>query len=413
MGEGKLGVDKSLLSELHPTSWVVPVEKALKVGKSKTNLRIGVPKEENESENRVPLTPDSAAVLVANGHEVYIQRGAGEASSYSDASYSNAGAHIVYSRADLYQKCDWVVKISPVSVEEGELLRPKQVLISAVNLGSLTPEILRMLIQKNVTALGFEFLQSEDGKMPLIQAMGEIAGVTSIHIASELLSGMNGGKGILLGGVTGVPPANVTIIGAGNVGFNAARTALGMGALVRVIDEQVYRLKRLEYHLGQKVFTAVSMHNYVEEAVIQSDVVIGAAFKAGHRAPMVVTEEMVAEMREGSVIVDVAIDQGGCVATSKLTTHDHPTYTKYDVVHYCVPNIASRVASTASQAISNILGPLFIQAGDLGGIEQLMRYNEGVRMGIYVYHKHLTKQPLSAIFGMDYMDINLLVASDF
>jgi alanine dehydrogenase len=203
----------------------------------------------------------------------------------------------------------------------------------------------------------------------------------------------------------------VTIIGAGSVGFNAARTALGMGATVKVIDEEVHQLRRLEQNLGMKIHTAVSMRNYIEDAVISSDVVIGAAFKPGQRTPVVVTEDMIMQMREGSVVVDVAIDQGGCVETSSPTTHEKPTFIIHDVVHYCVPNIASRIPATASAAISNILGPLLIQAGDLGGIEALVRVNEGVKQSVYVYRKHLTKRSLSTIFGMDFMDINLLVAS--
>lgn len=412
MSGGKTSVEKSLLGEMHPTSWVVPVEMPVKSKKGKKSFRIGIPKEAKFYERRVPLTPDSVAVLVANGHEVFIQQGAGRGSNFPDASYINAGAHICYTLADIYAKASIIVKVSPLTPEELTLLRDRQTLISAVNLGSLTPETLHVLIKKNITALGFEFLQDLDGKFPLVQVMSEIAGVTSIHVASELLSINSGGKGILLGGISGVPPAVVTIIGAGTVGLNAARTAIGMGATVKVIDSEVTKLRELENILGFKIHTAVSQMNYIEDAVLSSDVVIGAAMKAGHRTPMVVTEEMVAHMKEGSVIVDVSIDQGGCIATSKLTSHENPTFVDHDVIHYCVPNIPSRVSNTASSAVSNILGPLLIQIGDFGGLEHLMRYNEGVREGIYVYHKHLTKQPLSAIFGIDYMDINLLVATD-
>lgn len=409
MGKQKIG--GGMLSELHPASWVVPAESPVLTRKSKQVLRIGVPKESYFFENRVALTPESVGVLVANGHEVYVQKGAGEASSFPDGAYNAAGAHMVYTVADVYTKSDQIVKISPLSREELEMLRPRQTLISAVNLGSMTPELLKVLIRKNILAIGFEFLQGSNGQMPLVQLMSEIAGITSIHIATELLSDATGGKGMLLGGVAGVPPAVVTIIGAGTVGFNAARTALGMGATVKVIDEEVHQLRRLEGELGVKVHTAVSMHNYIEDAVLSSDVVIGAAFKPGHRAPVVVTEDMVMNMREGSVIVDVAIDQGGCVETSSPTTHEKPTFVVHDIVHYCVPNIASRVPATASAAVSNILGPLLIQAGDLGGMDALVKVNNGVKQGVYVYHRHLTKRSLSTIFGMDFMDINLLVAS--
>lgn len=401
----------SILSELHPSSWVVPAEMPVRTKKAKQTLRIGVPKESYFFENRVALTPESVGVLVANGHEVYVQKGAGEPSSFPDNAYANAGAHIVYSLADIYTKSEVIAKIAPLSSEELDMLQPKQTLISAVNLGSMTPHHLKTLIRKNILAIGFEFLEGPDRRRPMVQIMSEIAGVTSIHIASELLSAHTNGKGMLLGGVTGVPPSVVTIIGAGNVGYNAAQAALGMGAVVKVIDEQVSQLRALEMRLGLRIHSVVSMRNYIEEAVLSSDVVIGAAFKAGQRAPVVVSEEMVAGMKEGSVIVDVAIDQGGCVETSSPTTHEKPTFVKYDVVHYCVPNIASRVPATASAAVSNILGPLLIQAGDMGGMEQLMKYDEGVKQGVYVYRKHLTKRTLSSLFGIDFMDINLLVAS--
>ena len=243
--------------------------------------------------------------------------------------------------------------------------------------------------------------------------MSEIAGVSSIHIASELLTGKNNGQGILLGGITGIPPAEITIIGAGTVGFNAAQTAMGMGARVRIIDEEIYKLRRIEKELGVNVYTSIAQKNFVREAVISSDVVIGAAFREGSRSPMVVTEDMVMDMKPGSVIVDVAIDQGGCVETSRPTTHQHPTYIAHDVIHYCVPNIASRVARTASVAVSNILGPLLVKIGDSGGLDHLLRYNEGLKHGIYVYRRHITKKNMAVILGMNmnYRDIELLIAA--
>ena len=400
-----------MFGDIHPSSWAVPAEMMVKTRDHKKSLRIGVPTETMPGEMRVALTPESVAVLVANGHEVYVQKGAGNASSFTDKAYAEAGAYTVYELADVYTKSDIIVKVSPVSEEELELLRPHQTLISALNLGSMSPELLRTLIKKNILAIGFEFLQGSDGGRPLVQMMSEIAGVTSLHIATELLSAHTGGQGLLLGGITGVPPAVVTIIGAGTVGYNAARTALGFGASVKVIDEDVNQLRKMQRNLGISIHTAVSLQHYVREAVESSDVVIGAAVKAGHRAPVVVTEEMVNNMREGSVIVDVAIDQGGCIETSRATSHDRPTFIHNGVVHYCVPNIASRVPATASVAVSNILGPILLKAGDMGGMEALVKTNEGLKAGVYVYRRHLTKRSLSTIFGIDYMDINLLVAS--
>ena len=401
-----------LLGSMHPSSWVVPQELPVKTKKSKQILNIGVPKESHLQEYRVPLTPESAGVLVANGHCVYVEQGAGDKASFSDKQYSDVGAQIVYKHEDIFTKADVIVKISPLTKGEQELLRQNQTLISAVNLGSQSPEYLKNLIRKNISAVGFEFLQSKDGSLPLVQMMSEIAGVTSIHIASELLSEMDGGKGMLLGGITGVPPAIVTIIGAGTVGLHAARTAIGMGAMVKIIDKEVFKLRKLERDLGMNVFTAISQQNYIEDAVHSSDVIIGSAHIPGHRAPIVVTEDMILQMKEGSVIVDVAIDQGGCIETSKVTTHESPTFTEHDIIHYCVPNIASRVPNTASAAIANILSPLLIDIGDSGGIKNVIRHNDTIRQGLYVYKKHLTKQPIASLFGMDFMNINLLAASE-
>jgi len=407
-------IERSLFSEVYPGTWAIPQELTYKRNKNKKTLKIGVPKERFFRENRVALTPEAVAVLVANGHRVMIEHHAGIGAQYTDKDYSEAGAVVSYNVADLFKQSDVIVKVSPLSGEELELLKPNQTLISAVNLGSLTPTHLSLLVKKSITAIGFEFYRSRDGSLPFVQMMSEIAGVSSIHIASELLTGHKGGKGILLGGITGIPPAEVTIIGAGTVGFHAARTALGMRARVRIIDEEIYQLRRIEKELGVSVYTTVAHQNYIRDAVISSDVVIGAAFKIGKRAPVVVTEDMVASMKEGAIIVDVAIDQGGCVETSRVTTHDEPTFVKDGVIHYCVPNIASRVARTASMAISNVLGPMLVRIGDNGGVNNAIKYELGLKKGIYVYRRHITKKPMSNLFGMgmNYRDIDLLIATD-
>ncbi|MEZ4827471.1 MAG: alanine dehydrogenase [Bacteroidia bacterium] len=413
MGKISYTIDSGLFSGIYPGSWAVPQEMPTRADKSRRNLKIGIPKESFFQENRVALTPSSAAVLVNNGHEVYIEHKAGEGARFSDKDYSEVGVIICYKREDVFKQADFILKISPLSGEELALLRENQTLISAVNLGSLTPDYLNQLIRKNITAIGFEFYRGGDNSLPLVQMMSEIAGVSSIHIASELLTGNNNGQGILLGGITGIPPAEVTIIGAGNVGFNAAQTAMGMGARVRIIDEEIYKLRRIEKELGINVYTSVAQGNYIHDAVVAADVVIGAAYREGQRTPMVVTEDMVRQMRPGSVIIDVAIDQGGCIETSRLTTHDQPTFIKHEVIHYCVPNIASRVARTASIAISNVLGPLLVSIGDSGGIDNLVRYNEGLKHGIYIYRRHLTKKNIARIFGMsmNYRDIELLIVT--
>lgn len=406
-------IDKGIFSGLTPGAWAIPQEMTVRVQKNKSILRIGVPKEAFELENRVALTPSTVEVLVSNGHQVYVEHTAGLGARYTDQDFSESGAVICYKVEDVYKQADFILKVSPLSAHELGLLREHQVVLSAVNLGSISPEYLNQLIKKQITGIGFEFLRSADGTLPLVQMMSEIAGVSSIHIASELLTGQDNGQGILLGGITGIPPAEITIIGAGTVGFNAAQTAMGMGARVRIIDEEIYKLRRIEKELGINVYTSVAQKNFIHEAVISSDVVIGAAFREGSRSPMVVTEDMVQGMKPGSVIVDVAIDQGGCIETSRPTNHDNPTFIAHDVIHYCVPNIASRVGRTASMAISNILGPLLVKIGDAGGVDGLLRSNEGLKHGIYVYRRHITKKNLAVLFGMNmnYRDIELLIAA--
>ncbi|MCS6906038.1 MAG: alanine dehydrogenase [Bacteroidia bacterium] len=399
-----VGVDPTLLK--------VPEEKLLKLEKNKKQLIIGVPKEVHLQENRVPLTPGAVGVLVANGHQVIIEHNAGAAALFTDNEYTNNGAIIAYVPEEVYKKANVIVKIAPLDENELALLQEEQIVISAVHLGAVRPDYLKMLLEKNISAFGFEFIQAPDGSIPIMQVMSEIAGITSITIASELLSWQNNGKGMLLGGITGVPPTNVTIIGAGTVGYHACRTAMALGALVKVIDKEVYKLKKLEQHLSGPIYTSISQQDYVAAAVANADVVIGAAYEKGAKAPCVVTEEMVAQMPEGSVIVDVAIDQGGCIETSRLTTFESPTFIKHGVIHFCVPNIPARVPRTASIAISNVLCPMVLKLGESSSFNDLFAKEVTFRTGIYTYHKHVTKRLLASIFNLDYMDIELLYAAN-
>ncbi|MFN0203980.1 MAG: alanine dehydrogenase [Bacteroidia bacterium] len=392
---------------------VYTIEKPEKLKEQHKKMKIGVPKERSLQERRVALTPETVNVLVRHGHQVLIETQAGLAAHYTDHDFSEAGAIISHHVEDLYQQCDFIAKISRLSSDEISLLCPNQTIISALSLGNLTPDYIWEFCNKNITGLAFEFLQGTDNSLPLVQMMSEIAGVAAIQIAAELMSDPKYGNGILLGGVTGIPPAVITIIGAGTVGYHAAKTALGMGARVRIIDESIEKLRAIKKELGLEVYTMVAQYNYIKEAVTTSDVVIGAAYTQGKTTPVVVTEDMVKEMKEGSIIIDVAIDQGGCVDTSEITDHDHPTFTKHGVIHYCVPNIAAKYARTASMAVSNVLGPLLVAIGDAGGLERLMQQNEGVKQGIYTYRRHLTKKTIANMFGMKmkYRDIGLLIAT--
>jgi alanine dehydrogenase len=386
-------------------------EKLLKIKEDHVKLIIGIPRETHNQEMRVSLTPSAVGVLVANGHQVIVEHHAGRDAQFSDQEYSNNGANIAYSKSEVYSRSSIICKINPIAADEIDLLQENQTLISAVHLGEINPDYLKLFTKKNITAIGFEFLQAADGTIPVMLMMSEIAGITSIHIASELLSRHTGGKGILLGGMIGVPPAQVAIIGAGTVGFHAARTAMGLGATIKVIDEEISKLRRLQEHMGTKIYTAVSQTNYIEEAVTTADVVIGATHRKGRKSPCVINSDMVANMKDGSVIVDVAIDQGGCVETSRITTHQNPTFTEFGVIHYCVPNIASRVSRTASLALSNILTPLLIQIGDAGGLTNYIRIDPMIKSGIYVYQRHITQRALAHMFNFEYMDIDLLVAA--
>lgn len=397
---------------LDPALLTLTQEKPARINPRQKKLVIGIPKEVSYQETRVPLTPGAVSTLVANGHEVFIEHDAGKYAQFPDALYAEAGATIAYALSEVYGRAETIVKITPFTEEEISLMKTGQTIISAVHVGGVQPDYLKSLMQKGVTAIGFEFVQAADGSLPIVQGMGEIAGITAVHIATELLAGgRSGGKGLLLGGVSGVPPSVVTIIGSGTVGFHACKAALGLGATVKVIDNEVYKLRRLEELLGHKIYTAVAQPSYVAEAVASSDVVIGAAYRQGFRAPVVVTEDMVAQMRPGSVIIDVAIDQGGCIETSRLTNHDHPTYVAHDVLHYCVPNIAARVGQTASASLSNIIGPMLLQIADAGGVSNLLAQSPHFKKGIYVYHRHITQRLLASLFGLDFMDIELLYAA--
>ena len=391
--------------------YLQPQEQPLKLIHKKGDIIIGVPKETIPEEYRVALNPPAVKLLTSNGLRVIVEQKAGIGSNYTDRDFTESGAEIVYSTDELYKKADFIVKVAPPKLKELHHFRPGQVLISAVHFGELKKVFLETLIKKQITAIGFEFLQTEEGLIPIMQSMSEIAGITAVHIASELLSVTTGGIGILLGGISGIPPTIVTILGAGTVGYHAAKTALAMGAEVRVLDDSVRRLKRLSSLINSPIHTAIARPDYIEKMVIESDVVIGAVYKKGKRTPVLVTEEMVMKMKEGSVIIDVSIDQGGCIETSEPRTHKNAVYTKHGVIHYAVPNIPSRVPQTASEALSNVLGPLLLRIKEYGGLKNAIAADTMIKNGIYVYLRHLTKSTIAKMFNMPYMDINILYSA--
>jgi alanine dehydrogenase len=386
---------------------LMPQEEVLEVHKSNQQLQIAIPKETCLQEKRVALTPDAVLLLVENGHELIVETGAGESAHYSDADYSEAGAKIVYSAKEAFQ-ADMILKIEPPSLVEIDLMKHNQTLISALQLKTQQKEYFQKMMNKGVTALSFENMQDDEGIVPVVRSMSEIAGSTSILIASEYLSNANNGKGFMLGGVSGVPPTEVVIIGAGTVGTFAARTALGLGASVKVFDKSLTKLRRLQSMLNNMpIYTCVIQPKILEKALMRCDVAIGAIRSDNGRTPCVVTEDMVRNMKAGSVIVDVSIDQGGCVESSELTSHDEPVFRKFDVIHYCVPNIASRVSRTASFSISNILAPVLLNIGEKGGIDDLLFLNKNVRQGLYLYKGSLTNKPIGEWFDLPYTESDL------
>ncbi|HET9055618.1 MAG TPA: alanine dehydrogenase [Chitinophagaceae bacterium] len=386
------------------------LEETLDIKPKGTQLLIGIPKETSFNENRVTLTPEAVGVLVNNGHRVVVEYKAGDGANYQDKEYSDAGAKIAYSKKEVFE-CDIIIKSAPITEEELEFLKPNQIIISPIHLAVMKSEILQKMMEKRITALSFENLKDDSGHNPIVRSMSEIAGSAVMLIAGQYLSNANNGKGVLLGGISGIPPTKVIIIGAGIVGEYAARTALAMGASVKMFDNNIYRLKRVQNNIGVRMWTSVIEPKILAKQLKTCDVAVGALSSAGGRTPIVVTDEMVAAMRPGSVIVDVSIDRGGCFETSELTSHEQPIFLKYGVVHYCVPNIPSGFARTASQAISNVLMPLLLEIAEEGGLENLLWHKINIRNGIYLFKGALTNFHLSQRFDLKYTDLNLLIAS--
>jgi len=375
-----------------------------------SQFTIGIPHEISTTENRVAIVPHSVKPLVMQGHRVIVQSGAGLRSNYDDHEYSEAGAEIVMSRQEVF-KSDILLKVAPPTIDEIELLHPDQCIITPLQLPTLSESYVDRLLRHRVTAVAMEYLQAADGSYPLVRTMSEIAGITAIQTAAELLCRSEFGRGVLLGGVSGVPPAKVVILGAGVVGEFAIRTALALGATVRVFDDNVYKLMRIQQIIGRRLYTSTINPVQLQYQLLSADVVIGAVHSPTGRSTVLVPEEMIMKMKEGSVIIDVSIDQGGIFETSEVTSLDNPTFIKHGVIHYCVPNIASKVSRTASAAISNIITPLLIKAGNYGGIEALLHDHAGFRHGVYAYKGHLTNEYLSKRFGHKYTALDLILPS--
>ena len=388
-------------------SQLLPQEEKLEVARAKSELFIGIPKETSYQERRICLTPDAVNSLTSNGHRIMIEAGAGESSSYTDKEYSDAGAQITQDTSKVFG-CPIILKVEPPTMEEIEMMSPQAILISAIQIKTRKGNYFEALMQKKITALAFEYIKDDDGSYPAVKSLSEIAGTASILIAAELMINNQFGKGLLFGNITGVAPTEVVIIGAGSVGEFAAKTALGLGANVKVFDNSITKLRRLQNHLNQRIFTSTIQPKALLKALRRCDVAIGG-MRGKDRCPVIVTETMVEYMKKGAIIVDVSIDTGGCFETSEITTHEKPTFIKNNVVHYCVPNIPSRYSKTASLSISNIITPYLLQVAEDGGIESAIRCNHGLKHGVYLYHGLLTNKSIGEWFNLPESDINLIV----
>lgn len=391
-----------------------PQEKLQEIRKGKNRLSIGIPKEVVLQENRIGLTPQGVGLLVYNGHEVLIESGAGLSAKFTDREYSEAGAKIIKTAEEVYE-AGIIFKIEPPVKEEMKYIKQNQKLISALQMANLHPDYLNALNKKKIIAVAFELIKDKKGGLPVMSAMSEVVGSTLMLIASEYLSTAHKGKGIILGGITGVPPTKVIILGAGTVAEYAARAAIGLGAEVKVFDNNIYKLRRLKHNVGLQLYTSTIEPVALSQALQRADLAIGAirAEEEEGRSPCVVSEEMVSNMQPDSVIIDVSIDQGGCFETSEVTTYSKPVFRKYDVIHYCVPNIASRVARTASKALSHIFAPILLQIADTGGFEEMIFARKWFMDGVYAYKGSLTNAYIAKKFRMPYKELSLLMSARF
>ncbi len=385
---------------------LIPQTEMLEIKKQKGELYIGLPKETLFEEKRICLTPDAVSALTNNGHRIVIEVGAGEGSNYSDNEYSEAGAKISYDTKEVFS-CNIVLKVAPPTLDEIAMISPQSILISALQIKTQTKNYFEALSKKRITAVAFDYIKDEHGVYPIVKSLSEIAGTASIIIAAELMSNLNKGNGLLLGNIGGVPPTDVVIIGAGTVGEFAARSALGLGARVKVFDNSITKLRKLQHCLNTPIYTSTIQPKTLAKALRRCDVAVGS-IRGKERTPVVVSDATIQTMKKGAIIVDVSIDRGGCFETSKVTSHSNPTFEKHGVIHYCVPNIPSRYARTASFAISNMFTPYLLNIAEEGGFENAARFDKTIRNGMYFYHGVLTNKTVSEWFDLPFRDINLI-----
>ncbi len=385
---------------------LLPQEEKLEVLQQKGELFIGIPKESQYQEKRICLTPDAVGAIVAHGHQVLIESGAGEGASFSDLDYTNAGAQVTRDTKKVFG-CPLILKVEPPTLAEVDLINPQSTIISALQIKTRNKQYFETLAKKRITAVAFEYIRDDEGKYPAVRSLSEIAGISSVLIAAEIMAA-DANNGLMFGNISGVPPVEVVILGAGTVGEFAARSALGLGANVKIFDNSLTKLRNIQTNLNRPVYTSTLQPKNLLKALKRCDVAIGAV-RGKDRSPILVSQTMVENMKKGSVIIDVSIDMGGCFETSELTTHNKPTYKKYGVIHYAVPNIPARYPKTSSISISNIFTPYLLKIGEDGGLENSLRFDKGLRNGLYMYHGILTNRVVGEWFGMKFSDINFLI----
>jgi alanine dehydrogenase len=390
---------------------LMPKEELMDIGRTQKSMSFGIPCEREEGENRIPLTPQGVELLTANGHEIVIESGAGNSANYFDNDFAEAGARIVNNHEDPF-RCDVVLKVAPPDSEERQLFSPGQLLISLLYIVKQDRDAIQQLMHRKVNALAYEFLKDESGCYPVVRSMSEIEGYTAIMIASEYLSKSKNGKGVLLGGITGISPAEVVVIGAGTAGEFAVRAALGLGCQVRVFDNSYRNLRELERNVGQRLFTSVLHPQVLSKALRSADAVIGSLRYFDPQSGFLISEEQIAEMKSGSIIVDLSMGNGGCLESAVGSSlGSEPVSVRHGVMHYRVHNIASQVSRTASIALSNIFAPILLRLAMAGGVSQLIKQDVGVSHGLYLYKGILTNHKIGERFKLPSKDIGLLMAA--
>ena len=364
---------------------------------------IGVPKEIKDYEYRVSLTPDGARVLLQAGHRVVVEPSAGQGSALSDDASPQAGVQVAGSKAEVFQQADLIVKVKEPQLSECALFRPGQVLFTYLHLASL-PDLTKALVAADITAIAYETVEARDHSLPMLRPMSEIAGRLAVQIGAHYLGTVQGGRGLLLAGVPGVPPAHVAVLGAGVVGTSAVRIAVGMGARVTVINLDLDRLRFLDDLYGGRIATCAATESAIERAVVEADLVIGAVLVPGARAPKVVSRALVKKMKPGSVIVDVAVDQGGCCETTRPTTHSDPVYVVDGVLHYCVTNMPGIVPHTSTLALTNTTLPYIVRLAS-EGVEKAIRSDPGLAKGVNVMNGRITCQGVADAHGLRFTPV--------